>query len=130
MMILMLSVMTLTAHGQDRRDSINRSNDWIYYGQETYRREKSIPQEVKDVHLWKAGVYERNSATFEACAWAAGIASGVAFSGTVIKNRDMCNIAGIGLGVVAAVCFGCSLDFRLKSGAELKLSATGLALTF
>lgn len=128
-MFLLLLAVALTASAQQQRDSVRTRFDSMYYGAEL-TRQKSIPRDVKNVHLWKAGVYKRRSATFETLAWTTGILSGVAYSGVLTKKRDESNIAGGVLGLAAVVFFGSHLYYEFATGAELKLSGNTVALTF
>jgi len=128
-MFLLLLAVALTASAQQQRDSVRTSYDSMYFGVEKARL-KSVPTDVKNVHLWKAGVYERKSATFETLAWATGVLSGVSFSGVLSKKRDVSNMAGCIAGFAAVVFFGSHLYYEFATGAELKLSGTTVTLTF
>lgn len=128
-MFLLLLAVALTASAQQQRDSVRTSYDSMYYGVEK-TGQKAVPMDVKNVHLWKAGVYERRSATFETMAFTTGILSGVAFSGLITKKRAESNMAGCIAGFASVVFMGCHLYYRFASGAELKLSGNTVALTF
>lgn len=128
-MFLLLLAVALTASAQQQRDSVRTSFDSMYFGVKK-TGQKAVPSDVKNVHLWKAGVYERKSATFETMAWTTAALSGVAFSGVLSKKRDVSNMAGCIAGFATAVFLGCHLYYRFASGAELKLSGNTVALTF
>jgi hypothetical protein len=128
-----MALFLLMAQGvsaQATRDSVRVDTDGVYDMYYVPARKPDIPDGVKDVHLYTAGLYQRRSATCETAAWMAVALSGVAYSGVAFKDRTTCNIVGISLNIAAGILFGSSLYYRFKSGAEMKMSAAGLRVTF
>lgn len=84
-----------------------------------------------DPHQFKAGEFLRESANYDAGAWALAAVSGIFYSGLITgDDRSMANTVGTACAVGAVVCKVLAIRYKWKSGVELQMSAGNLRVTF
>ena len=86
--------------------------------------------EQKNLPMFRAGKYLKESASFDMISCSFTVMSAVAYSGAVTDKRAVCNTLGTVLAIGALATRIVSVSYKSKAGTELELSAGRIVWKF